>query len=195
MKIIKNLILLIVLLTVQTKATEGSFIQGLSPVTQNWRSASPFEIMMSCRFYKKRFESFLQRATEFHWAVMNEKRKLTYEESLRLKDLAERRNVPLRLNTEDLVWEGVFELPSTINPADLQKADWMVEVDSSQLRLSGAGLPALDEFSILPFGQYLTIRIRMDYWNACLLKNYLKIDFKNTSGEVIKINLNLIESF
>lgn len=192
---IKKVLMFVIFFTVQTWASESPVIQELNLVKQSWRSDSLSGNKMSCRFYIKRFESFIQRSTEFHWAIMNEKRKLTYDESLRLKDLAERRNIPLDLNSEDLLWEAVFEIPSKVNSADLQKTDWFTYVDSSQFQLSGIGLPALDEFSIVPYGEHLIVRMRMGYWNACFLKNYLKIHFQNASGLVMKISLNSIESF
>lgn len=194
MRLIKTFVLYSVLFCVQASAIDTQTEIVINPKTQSW-SLDSSDAMMSCRFYKKRFETFVQRGTEFHKALMDGQRKLTYEESLRLKDLAERMSVPLELNVENLVWGAVFELPAELIATNIQDADLNVEVDSSQLRISSAGLPALDEFSITNNGRLLRVRMRMGYWNACLLKNYLNVDFKLVSGQSFKISLDLAELF
>lgn len=149
----------------------------------------------SCRMYRKRMDSFLQRSNEAAVASAMNKGNLSREHINRVLDIIQRGDVPAEVQNENILWTLDFDVSKA---ASFLSQPLFVQIDSTYLQFETNQNYFPDHFnvSISDDKQNARVTYRMTYAEACLAPVNVRIKFSADAENSIELkallNRNLI---
>ncbi|QDK44765.1 hypothetical protein DOM22_06095 [Bdellovibrio sp. ZAP7] len=149
----------------------------------------------SCRLYRKRIDTFLQRSNEAAVAAAMNKGNLTQEHINRVLDIIQRGDVPAEVQNENILWTLDFDVSKAIG---FLSQPLHVEIDSTYLQFETNQNYFPNHFNVAISEDKMNARItyRMTYAEACLapvkVRIKLSADAENSLELSALLNRNLI---